>query len=1345
METVKRRVLFRLLLYIFILCLLSTNIPLANAAVESTPSEAHPIMNVDSVNETGTASSAVPSASNDILPDIKETISIIPPITVARGTSVNDLFMLLPFQAEVMMDDNTVRSVDVGWDTSKIGLTLDENAQSFTIAGKIRSEQSTTGQPTEFTNSKNLGFETTVTFASQADSASIVQSIPYVPMPYDLEKQPNPTAASLGLPDQFQVTLGNNSKIAADLTWEIAVQNNFYKVTGILSNLPAGVVNPGFKIASSITTHELSDIKSVPYIDLTAANGAAKTAEGLGLPAQITATLYNGSTAIVPVSWKMDTVNYDPAIRTRQWVYVSGWFNNLPAGVTNGLGKMAFAQVQVIADPSLLEIKGSPAQITSLVPIGAPKTTAGLGLPAQVEVPLSDGTRRLVDVEWRLEWVSYDPASTNAQSFWVTGEFVHLPEGIYNSNGYSASAKVTVKNRYITRYADIYRSLDHGAPRTKEGLQLPDQVESVLDDGSKVMLDVNWESDNVQYDPSNKLEQNFWVYGTVTNLPAGITNVYEFIKVSARITVQAYALHVISDNPIAVTTEVEHGAPATVEGFGLPHQVEVLLSDRSKINVDVNWELDANNGGTTYDPNQMDEQQIRIRGTLTHLPEGVYDNQGTVVWATVKVKKAITDFKHMIDIEYPRLVASHGTAKSLDAFHLPSTVEAILKDGSRMTVGVEWQIYHYFGWEDYSPTNPAYQTFLVSGNVNLPPDVISDIGGNVLARVEVWADQSVKEILEIPEQPFELVNGSQLPREIDVRLDNGNMVKASVRWELTGVPWDLTNYQLAGSLVLPDGVGNSRKEAFKLGFEFGDKAYFRDPDSNLSGDYPMRSFLVSIEPVEIYSGEPLPTQVMATFGDYPKTELPVNVCWYGGLASDEDTRIGIPCGTFKYYLNAYNIVAVAHIKPPAIKAIQEPIGVYPYKELPSEATAVLTNGETMKVSVCYVDGNYPPTGIFSIVAYACNLPSDIVNLSGFFRVDTYYAPGVPEEPETRHKVVDVQQFNEVISQSDLPREVNVTLDDGRTISTGVCWETGDLDNLNDDDVAIATGKLCKLPSADVGNPDQLYSLAYIHKSATDLHFDFDVPTNDSSVEEQLKNVRFVDSNGKITIHVTSYDHPINSATASYNGQTIQLEKISDNEYIAEWKPDVADRGLGIEIPDNEQDYEALTGESVKGAFHTFEVRIYPQNDTVRYIRKQVYIAIRDIDDFKSIITNLPMPRIISPADASYNCLGFALDKTEYYYWLWFDNDGPYYPNHEETVARLDIAGYEQTSDPSEATILAFGSNGQIFHFAKYDSETNIVTSKDAVEEVVEYEGIPQYANHYGTVQLYFKKKNEPAN
>ncbi len=1204
---------------------------------------------------------ALPTATT-ALPDIVQLLATVEPVTVARGTSIGDIVSLLPTEAEVLLDDNSRRTVHVWWDTSAIAVPAGDGAQTFPIIGTVNSDQPT-GKPPEFTNSNNLALETTITYASIADSSTIIRSVPYIPVPYELERQPNPTVESLGLPEQAEVILGSGNSVTASVYWNITVQPDSYKATGNLSNLPVGVVNPGFKMKSFISTYERTDIRDVPYLNLTTNHGAPKTAQGFGLPEQIMVTLYNGEKWNLPVTWLMDNVAYDPSIQTMQWVYVSGQFDSLPPGATNSRKRMAFAQVQVAANPNNLEISGSPAQITSRVSVGAEKTVAGLGLPAQVNVPLSNGTRINVDVNWRLEWVGYDPTSTAAQSFYVTGNFTNLPVGVFNSNGYNVFALVITQARYITGFDYLYREFDNGAPKTVEGLQLPAQVEAWLNDGSRLLLGVDWNVASAPYNPDSRMEQSFTVYGSATQLPSGVTNMYNYrpqayVYVAADPNVKYFA-----DRLRSVNATVDNGVPATVAGFGLPAQVEVDLTDGSSVNIDVEWDVPGPYA-PVYDPSNPLEQNLLIKGTYVNLPDGVVNTSYSYLWAHVKVKKAIP--KEIVDTgNYLRIRLPYGTPKSLDSLELPSTVEVVLSDNSKRTLSVEWESEWWDGLDNYDPSSPDYQSFYVHGKfVNLPSGIYNSQGLRKHAFIEIFSHPSVTEVLEVPRKEIALTHEFELPDQVEVLLTNGVTTMKNVYWR---PEYYSGNYSIQifdhfkGFLKNTDGSLDYDR-TFYLLFEQGKAVYQRLTFMETHMAQPMRHLKrLNDNYSDLYEGA-LPSQLQAELTD--GSFIGVNMCWYRGETNLPRYNIlGVPCGEF-------------------------PEGV--------------DNGDDV-----YYYGNI--------------------------------VPGEPEETEMQ--VADVQTFNEIMSLNDLPKQVAVSLTNGNTIMAPVNWNAVNLELLDDDEIAVAEGALYGLPSG-VTNPDGKKSLAYIHKSITDLFYDFDIDKNHSTVNEQARNVRFVDSDGIIRIHVTSYDHPIQSATAAYNGKTIPLERISNNEFVAEWEPDASDRGLGVTMPNTAEGLEELKGSAVQGSFHALQVTIVPLAGTERSISKQVYVALQNEHDFKSEVTNLPIPRIVSPADAMYNCLAFALDKTDQYLWYWY-NEGftaPINPNHDEVIARLDIAGYERTFDLNEAAIIAFGSNGQIYHFAKYDPLSGFVTSKDAFKEVVVYEGVPEYSDEYGTAQLYFKKK-----
>jgi hypothetical protein len=791
-----------------------------------------------------------------------------------------------------------------------------------------------------------------------------------------------------------------------------------------------------------------------------------------------------------------------------------------------------------------------------------------------------------------------------------------------------------------------------------------------------LIADVTWDLADISYDPSSLYEQWLTIPGQLNNLPSWVSNKEYPVNYSV------YVPHIYINSSITVPPiTLDNGAPASVEGLGLPLQVEVSLSDGSRSMVDVNWTIPS-----TYDPSLLTEQNFTIYGTFENLPTDLFNSSGYTAKVIVKVGKFLTYNINEIEPRHLYIKLPNGTAKTPEAIGLPSTLRVSLDNGETRNLNVQWGSCIYDGTTGglgdgsllyYNPDNRNYQTFKACGKIILPNDVTNRYTQFAIANVEVYAHPSVKNLLEIPIREIPLEEGFQLPTLTEILLDNGDRMNADINWNL-----DETysgKESIVGTLTLPSGVGNSKYISLnqKLRFESGVKAGFGNI-SNDNDDYnwvDQRPAITNLPSIVVSDWSELLTHIVTYYDDYfdginTLYPIDVNLCWYGGYLKNENTKVGIPC-----------------------------------------------------------DG----------------LKNKVSNLKNYFVIATREVPVVEdpiEEPvDIPDKVISVQQFNEIMSEYDLPKTVNVQLENGLSPFISVCWHTN-WSGLYDDDIAIATGVLCDLP-AGMRNPDQLLTYAYVHKSVTDLYFDFDILTDDIYIEEQVKNIRFANNEG-IRIHVTSHNREIESASASFNGETIPLRRNPANnfEFIADWFPDKFSRGLEINMPTELADiYFELNGSSVKGSFHSFEVLIYPKNDTAMYINKQVYIPLQDLEYFESQVTNLPLPRILSPANALYNCLGFALDKPTEYLWYWFDSTGPIYPNKDDVIARLDIGGYTQTFDLNEATVLAFGSNGRIFHFAKYDPETGIVTSKDAVEELVEMKGIPQYSGDYGTVQIYFKKNN----
>ncbi|WP_429844386.1 Ig-like domain-containing protein, partial [Brevibacillus sp. FIR094] len=186
----------------------------------------------------------------------------------------------------------------------------------------------------------------------------------------------------------------------------------------------------------------------------------------------------------------------------------------------------------------------NPTAITGLTN-GTEKSASGLGLPSQVEVTLSDNTKKIVDVIWDVASTTYDPLKKTSQIFTVTGTLSNLPANVKNTNNKTASISVTVdaevpKKKDIISVATLpaKTGLANGTEKTVAALGLPVEVDVTLDDNSLINTDIIWDLASVTYDPTKKTKQTFTVEGTLTPLPANVTNTTDK-KASISVTVDA--------------------------------------------------------------------------------------------------------------------------------------------------------------------------------------------------------------------------------------------------------------------------------------------------------------------------------------------------------------------------------------------------------------------------------------------------------------------------------------------------------------------------------------------------------------------------------------------------------------------------------------------------------------------------------------------------------------------------------------------------------------------------------------------------------------------------------------
>ncbi|MCL2814505.1 MAG: S-layer homology domain-containing protein, partial [Oscillospiraceae bacterium] len=179
------------------------------------------------------------------------------------------------------------------------------------------------------------------------------------------------------------------------------------------------------------------------------ANGAAKSAAGLGLPSTV-AMLTDAGYISANVAWDVASCSYNPDSPNPQSFAVTGAVT-LPINVINpndvSLTAAISVSVQPTSNAALLDILTGIEQPDSIVKDrGAVKTAAGLGLPATVTITTSRNPMGIsADVTWNVEYCAYDPGIGAEQTFNVSGT-VTLPAGVINLDDLSLTvyAEVTV-------------------------------------------------------------------------------------------------------------------------------------------------------------------------------------------------------------------------------------------------------------------------------------------------------------------------------------------------------------------------------------------------------------------------------------------------------------------------------------------------------------------------------------------------------------------------------------------------------------------------------------------------------------------------------------------------------------------------------------------------------------------------------------------------------------------------------------------------------------------------------------------------------------------------------------
>ncbi|MGC5328526.1 Ig-like domain-containing protein, partial [Brevibacillus sp. SYSU BS000544] len=209
---------------------------------------------------------------------------------------------------------------------------------------------------------------------------------------------------------------------------------------------------------------------------------------------------------------------------------------------------------------------------------------------------------------------------------------------------------------------------------------------------------------------------------------------FPFTSLRPQLVLSTGTVDITSVTSPSAKTGLPNGTAKNATALGLPSQVEVTLSDSSKTNVDVSWDVVS----TTYNPATKTAQTFTVTGTLTNLPSNVTNTTNKTASISVTVDAEPT--KDILSVKNPTAITglANGTTKTVAALGLPAEVEVTLDDSSKINVDVSWDV----ASTTYNPATKTAQTFTVTGTLtNLPSNVTNTT--NKTASISVTVDAEV--------------------------------------------------------------------------------------------------------------------------------------------------------------------------------------------------------------------------------------------------------------------------------------------------------------------------------------------------------------------------------------------------------------------------------------------------------------------------------------------------------------------------------------------------------------------------------------------------------------------------
>jgi hypothetical protein len=479
-------------------------------------------------------------------------VSAVDNLEVDNGTDAETAISLLPTTVNVTLSNNKVVSdVGVTW-TAPSGYSATK-VGTYTFTGKIDAIKNVK-------NTKNV--KATAKVIVDAASAVTIATLSDVAVSTVAGTAPV-------LPATVTATYSDATSKDVDVTWD-AVATPSYATAGTSFTVSGTVADTTLKATATVTVTAPAT-PTVTSIEAVTASTAAGVDPADQLPATVTATYTDKSTADVDVTWDaIDASSY------------------ATAGTTFTVsGTIAGSDVKAVAT---VTVTAATISATSPVTVSTVAGTAPV-LPATVAATYTNSTSKNVAVSW--DEVATSSYATAGTTFTVTGTIADTE--------LVATATVTVTAATVATVSDVTATTVAGVAPT-----LPATVTVTLSDNTSASKAVTWDT----IDPSSYATAGttFKVSGTID----GVTT----IKATATVTV-IDATIVSIEAPAAITT------PAGIDpSFSLPASLTATYSDKSTDDVDVTWDtIPASkyaSVGTTFTVNgTVDGTTFKAVATIT--------------------------------------------------------------------------------------------------------------------------------------------------------------------------------------------------------------------------------------------------------------------------------------------------------------------------------------------------------------------------------------------------------------------------------------------------------------------------------------------------------------------------------------------------------------------------------------------------------------------------------------------------------------------------------------------------------------------------------------------------------